>query len=113
MADKLEKLAVKESNKISASLGDFGGKISDGELLLPTNVYHFFSKNCSVRNINSLIATYQVSHCEGLLAKHLGWNEDEVKQAYEGLVDLVRDHVHERYLNWNPPKRAYGAFGGR
>ena len=44
MADKLEKLAVKESNKISASLGDFGGKISDGELLLPTNVYHFFSK---------------------------------------------------------------------
>ena len=111
MTEKKLELWVEESAELSSSPGDFGGKVQDGKLLLPQNVYKLFDDLRATHDAGSLIATYQhFPSYKKVLAEHLGWKEEEVQKAYENLVDLVRDHVPERYLNWSPPKRAYGAM---
>jgi len=110
MTDKKLELMVEESRELSCSPGNFGGKLEEGKLLLPQNVYKLFDDLHATRDAGILIATYQhFSVYKRMLAEHLGWKEEEVQKAYESLVDLVRDHVPERYLNWNPPQYSMGA----
>ena len=107
--NKLE-LMVEGSPDLNYRPGDFGGKIENGKLLLPQQIYNFFDELGGTHDAGVLIATYQhwPSQRE-VLARQLGWKEEEVQQAYEGLVDLVRDHVPEECLNWNPPQYGMGA----
>lgn len=101
---------VEESAELNSSPGNFGGKIQGGKLLLPNDVYTFFDEAQATDDAGILIATHQhFPSYKNLLAKHLGWKEEEVQKAYENLVDLVRDHVPERYLNWKPPQYEMGA----
>ena len=110
MVEKLERLLVEESDEIQASPGSFGAEIQSGKVLVPTKVYEFFSQFGRPRDAGLMVATYQhYPSIKGELAKQLGWKEEEVQDAYEGFVDLVRDYVPDRYLNWNPPKRTFGA----
>ena len=111
MTEKKLELRVEESAELSSTPGDFGGKIEGNKLLLPQKVYTFFVKAQATRNAGILIAAYQhfSSIYPRLLAAHLGWKKEDVQKAYEGLVDLVRDHVPERYLNLKPHQYAMGA----
>ena len=107
--EKLE-LMVEGSAELKCSPGDFSGKVEGGRLLLPQDVYKFFDDLHATRDTGILIATYQhFSVYKRMLAEHLGWKEEEVQKAYENLVDLVRDHVPERYLNWKPRQYGVGA----
>lgn len=111
MTEKKLELMVEESAELASLPGNFGGKVEDGKLLLPQNIYQFFYKAQATRDAGILIATYQhFPSYKKLLAEHLGWDEQKVQEAYENLVELVRDYVPERYLNWNPPKRVYGVM---
>ena len=110
MTEKKLELMVEQSSELKCSPGDFGAKIVDDTLLLPEEVYSFFVKAQATRNAGSLVATYQhFPSYKKLLAKELGWEVGEVQEAYENLVELVRDYVPERYLKWGPRQYVMGA----
>jgi len=90
-------LRIEFTDELSLKRGDFGAEIKDGTLHLPVEMIHAIrSLMLSPTMAETFMGAIWASPDD--IAALLNWTEEEVKQARDKIIPVLRGHVHEDLL---------------